>query len=169
MARRCLDDRNRVVRVPSPLIGRARLERSERGQALLEVREGVYATPTGAWWRWTLAILAGVLVWVLLLAVEYLLNFRDAPIGRFMIRAPLSVFAVFTLLMTLPRPMARLSAFRDALNKARLCPVCGTDLDDQTAGEDRCVVCPRCWTATRLLPGEVAASGGVEAVAAVDR
>lgn len=148
--RTCLDDRHQRVKVPSPLDRQEQLESTPRGQSLAIARQTLFATPTWNLYRWPVAIATAVLVWYTFRGVEWLLNFNDAPIGRFVVRFPVAIFAGFAVFRTLPRTYPRLAAARTELSEARICVVCLTDLDKRPAAEDNCTVCPRCGCATRF-------------------
>lgn len=148
--RTCIDDRGKRVRVPSPLHERAWLSETPRGTRLLQARETLFATPSWNIYRWPVAIAAVMLVWFLISGLEWLVNFNDSPIGRFLVRFPVSLFAGFAVFRTLPRTDPALASVRDDISEARYCIACTFDLRTQTEADDNCTVCPRCGCAVRL-------------------
>jgi hypothetical protein len=151
LPRTCLDDRGKRVWVPSPLKRREQLDKTPRGKSLLAARETLFATPTWSLYRWPIAIAATILVWYFIRGFEYFLNFNDAPIGRFIVRASVALFAGFAIFRTLPRTYPRLASASKDLAGARICIVCLTNLDGQPVAIDNCTRCPRCGCATRLV------------------
>lgn len=148
--RTCLDDRGQPVRIPSPLKLRATLDQTPGGKSLLAARETLFATPTWNLYRWPVAIAAAILTWYTLRGFEWLLNFNDMGFMRWLIRVPVSLFAGFALLRTLPRTYPRLDSASADLAEARTCIACLTDLEGQPIADDNCTVCPRCGCATRF-------------------